>query len=90
MYENVVVRRAKVEDTTTSGIYLSNPENAKEYAEGEVVSVGVGYRTKDGIKPLKVSVGDIVLYRKMVEISISDGGEELFLVSENEIFAIKQ
>ena len=89
LYDNIVVRPIQTDDTTTSGIILSHPDLNKEYSEGVVITVGEGYRTADGITPLTVNVGDIILYRKMVEIMVMDGGEELFIVSENNIFAIK-
>jgi len=90
LYDNIIVKHVKEPDVTTSGIYLSNPDVDKEYSEGVVVAIGNGHKTSNGdIIPLRVSVGDTVIYRKMVEVQIRDGGEEFFIISENNIFAIK-
>jgi len=89
MYDNVVIKPIKVDEMSQGGIYISNPDKQKEYAEGTVVSVGEGYRTDNKLTPLIVSVGDNIVYRKMTEIQIEDNGDELFLISEANILAIK-
>ena len=81
---------SKVEDKTVSGLIITGIDQSKEYSEGEVLAVGKGYRTNDGgITPLSVKVGDIVLFRKMVEVAVGDEREELFIISENTVFAVK-
>ena len=89
MYDNIIVKPIKAEEKTAGGIYLANPDITQQYAEAIVVSVGEGYRVDGKIVPLKVQAGDTVLYRKMVEISLQDDGEEVLLLSEASILAIK-
>ena len=91
MYDNVIIIPHKAEELTSGGLYISNPDHAKQYAEGEVVAIGDGYIQKDGtVRPLKVKLGDIVIYRKMVEVDISDAIEERYLISEGTILAVKE
>ncbi len=90
MYDNLVIRPIKVEEKTASGLYLGNTDVTSEYAEGEVLAVGNGYRSMDGsLIPLTVKEGDIVIYRKGTEVSITDDGEDVFLASENNVLAVK-
>lgn len=92
MYDNIVVKPVKAEEKTAGGLYLANPDLAKGYAEGVVLSVGAGYRNPGSSElfPLTVKVGDHVLYRKSVEILVKDGDSDLFLMSEATVIAIKQ
>jgi chaperonin GroES len=91
VYDNIVVKPIKAEEKTASGLYIANPDMAKEYAEGIVLAVGAGYRNTGSEKlfPLTVKVGDHVLYRKSVEILVKYENEELFLMSEATVIAIK-
>lgn len=90
MYDNIVIKPIKADEKTAGGIYLSAPDNSKSYAEGKVISVGEGYKLQDGnIMPLRVSVGDTVIYRKGVEIDVSDDGQGVYVLSESNIVAIK-
>lgn len=90
MYDNIVVKPLMAEEKTAGGIYLASPELSKSYAEGVVVAVGEGYKTHDGtIAPLKVVLGDRVIYRKGVEIAVEDGGDEFFVFSEANVVAVK-
>ena len=92
MYDNIIVKPIMAEETTAAGLIIANPDMIKEYAEGVVLAVGAGYRNtgRDELFPLTVKVGDHVLYRKSVEILVKDGDEELFLMSEQVVLAIKK
>jgi chaperonin GroES len=89
LYDRVVVRPLEAENKTKGGIVL--PDTAKEKPqEGEVVAVGEGKLLDNGtILPLKVKVGDRVLYGKYSgnEITTKDG-EELLIVKEEDILMI--
>jgi chaperonin GroES len=88
--DRVVVKPLEAEGKTKGGIVL--PDTAKEKPqEGKVVAVGEGKVSDDGNKviPLKVKVGDRVLYERYSakEITTKDG-EELLIMREEDIFAI--
>ena len=89
LYDRVLVRPLEAENKTKGGIVL--PDTAKEKPqEGEVVAVGEGKLLDNGtIIPLKVKVGDKVLYGKYSgnEITTKDG-EELLIVKEEDILMI--
>lgn len=90
MYDNVVVRVVdEQEKTTEGGIIISTNPITEPFSTGEVVAVGHGYKVNGGLVPLKVKVGDTVLFRKGSNIDVEDVGETLQVISENVIFAIK-
>ena len=56
---------------------------------GRVVAVGEGRLMADGtIVPLKVKVGDKVLYSKMQGESYNDGADDYVLLAEQNVIAV--
>ncbi|MBK3332989.1 co-chaperone GroES [Persephonella atlantica] len=89
LYDRVVVKPAEeAEEKTPSGIII--PDTAKEKpSEGEVIAVGEGRLLENGeIKPLKVKVGDKVIYSKYAGNEFVVDGEELIVLREDDILAI--
>lgn len=89
LHDRVVVRRKEEEEKTAGGILL--PGSAKEKPnEGEVVAVGIGRILDNGeIRPVDVSVGDIVVFGKYAgSDTIEIDGEELVILSEGDIKAV--
>ncbi len=88
--DRVVVKPIKREEVTKGGIVL--PDTVKEKPqEGKVLAVGPGRLTDDGNRiTLDVKVGDIVVYTKYggTELKIDD--EELMILRESDILAIKK
>ena len=87
--DRLIVRAIEEEETTTSGIVL--PDTAKEKPQkGEVLAVGDGRYDDDGEKriPLDVATGDTVLYSKYGGTEIKVDGEELMIMSEDDILAV--
>ena len=79
MGDRLLVKTAKREEQTKSGIYL--PIGIEERTrEGEVMAVGV----VDNIK-----VGDIVVFVKYAGTNIQDENEDLIILRESDILAIK-
>ncbi len=88
LYDRVVVKPAEdAEEKTPSGIII--PDTAKEKpSEGEVIAVGEGRLLENGeIKPLKVKVGDKVIYSKYAGNEFVVDGEELIVLREDDILA---
>jgi len=92
LYDRVLIRPIKPEETTTGGIII--PDTAKEKPiHGEVLAVGEGRILQDGtIAPLRVKVGDIVVYSKHggyaavpIQVNYDD---ELLVIKESEIVGI--
>ena len=87
--DRVVVKPIEREEVTKGGIVL--PDTVKEKPqEGEVLAVGPGRLSEDGKRiSMDVKVSDIVIYSKYggTEIKIDD--EELVILRESDILAIK-
>ena len=88
--DRVVVKPIEREEVTKGGIVL--PDTIKERPqEGKVLAVGPGRLSDDGKRiTMDVKVGDIVVYTKYggTEIKIDD--EELMILRESDILAIKK
>jgi chaperonin GroES len=77
------------EKKTASGIIIPDTAQKEKPERGRVVAVGDGHRTEKGeILPLRVKVGDSVVFSKygFDEIKIDD--EEYYIISESNILAI--
>lgn len=91
LHDRVVVRRKEEEQKTAGGILL--PGSAAEKPnEGEVIAVGTGRVTNEGKTiPVDVKVGDSVIFGKYSgSNTIKVNGEELLILSENEIYGVIQ
>ena len=85
---NVVVKRLHADETTAGGIVL--PDAAKEKPlQGRVLSVGDGRLLPDGTRARnQVGEGDRVLFSKSAGAEAVVNGEELLIMSENDILAV--
>jgi chaperonin GroES len=87
--DRLVVKPIAREEVTKGGIVL--PDTAKEKPqEGEVLAAGPGRMTEDGKRiAMDVKVGDIVIYTKYGGTEIKVDGEELMILRESDILAVK-
>jgi len=86
IYENILIKPIEADQVSVGGIYLNNAN--RPYAKGEVIAIGEGYRVNGELVPLKVKVGDVVIYRKGVEIELEDDGVDVVLLSEANVLAV--
>jgi chaperonin GroES len=88
--DRVLVRPSKGEERTSGGILL--PDTArKKPQEGKVLAVGPGRVTKKGTRvPVAVKVGDTVIYSKWSGTEVKIGGEDLILVEEDSVLAVRE
>ena len=88
LHDRVIVRRIEEGEQVRGGIII--PDTAKEKPqEGEVVAAGDGKYKEDGTRqPLDVKPGDRVLFGKYSGSEIKIDGEELLIMSEDEILGI--
>ena len=86
--DHILVKRANQEEKSAGGIII--PDTAKEKPiEGEVLAVGNGKELKSGrLRPLLVKPGDKILYSKYAGTEVRVGGEEHFLIEENDVLAV--
>ena len=88
LQDRVLIKRLEEETKTAGGIII--PDNHKEKpAQGEVISVGTGYRLQDGnVKALDVKKGDKVLFGKYSGTELKLNGEEYLMMREEDILGI--
>ena len=88
LHDRVVIRREEEETKTSGGIVL--PGSAAEKPQrGEVVAVGNSKRQHNGeVRPLDVKKGDKVIVGQFAGNTVQVDGEELLIMSENEILAV--
>ena len=88
LHDRVVVRRVEEDTTSAGGIVL--PDTASEKpSQGEVLAVGPGKVLDDGsVREVGLNVGDRVVFGQYGGNTIKVDGEELLILSENEIFGV--
>ncbi|WP_420590551.1 co-chaperone GroES [Bacterioplanoides sp.] len=89
LHDRVVVRRKEEEQATAGGIILPGAA-AEKPNQGVVVAVGNGRVLDNGdTSPLAVKEGDVVVFGKYSgSNTIEVDGEELLILSENEIYGV--
>jgi len=86
--DKVVVRRLQAAEKTAGGIVLPDSSRDKP-TEGRVLSVGQGRLSKSGVRiQPQVSDGDRVVFSTWAGTEISVDGEEVLILSEDDILAI--
>lgn len=86
-----VLVRPEADETqkTASGIYIPETAQKEKPERGVVIAVGEGKRNENGqIIPMRVKVGDTVMFSKygFDEVKVED--EEFYIVTESSILAI--
>lgn len=90
LQDRVLVKRVEEETKTAGGIII--PDNHKEKpAQGEIISVGPGYRNQDGsIRALDVKKGDRVLFSKYAGTEVKVEGQDFLMMKEDDILGVLQ
>jgi chaperonin GroES len=88
--DRVVLKPGKEEEVTKGGIVL--PDSAKKKPqEGKVLAVGSGKLLENGTRaPMGVKKGDVVIYAKYGGTEVTVDGEELVILEEDQILAVKE
>ena len=86
--DKILVKRVDAETKTKSGIFL--PDSAKEKPKrGKVVALGDGKRLDNGERaPFSLKKNDEVIFTSYAGSEIKIDGEELLIMSEDDILAI--
>ena len=86
--DKILVKRVEAETKTKSGIVL--PDTAKEKPKrGKILSVGDGRRLDNGERaPFSVKKGDEVIFTSYAGSELKIDGEELIIMSEDDILAV--
>lgn len=88
MGNRVAVRRLEEERKTAGGIVI--PDSATEKPiQGEVVALGPGKVLDNGdVRAIDVKQGDVVLFGKYAGTEVKVDGEELVIMSEDDLLAV--
>ena len=86
--DKILIKRVEAESKTKSGIVL--PDSAKEKPKrGKIISLGDGKRLESGERaPWNVKKGDEVIFTSYAGTEVKIDGEELMIMSEDDILAI--
>jgi chaperonin GroES len=86
--DKVLFKRVEAETKTKSGIVL--PDTAKEKPKrGKILAIGDGKRLDTGERaPFAVKKGDEVIFTSYAGTEIKLDGEELIIMSEDDILAV--
>jgi chaperonin GroES len=86
--DKILVKRVEAESKTKSGIVL--PDSAKEKPKrGKILAIGDGKRLDNGERaPFTVKKGDEVLFTSYAGTEIKIDGEEVIIMSEEDVLAI--
>jgi chaperonin GroES len=86
--DKILVKRVEAETKTKSGIVL--PDSAKEKPKrGKILAIGDGKRLDNGERaPFTVKKGDEVLFTSYAGTEIKIDGEEVIIMSEDDVLAV--
>ena len=85
--DRVIIKMAKAEETTKSGIILAS--NAKEKPQiAEVIAVGPGGKIDGEEIEMYIEVGQKVIVNKYAGTEVKFEGEDLIIVKQGDILAI--
>ncbi|MDP3875002.1 MAG: co-chaperone GroES [bacterium] len=70
------------------GIILPESVTKEKSAQGKVLAVGEGKWVDGKLVPVRIKVGDIVIFSKYGYDEVEQDGEELYLLKEESILAI--
>jgi chaperonin GroES len=86
--DKILIKRVEAESKTKSGIVL--PDSAKEKPKrGKVLSVGEGKRLETGERaPVDVKKGDEVIFTSYAGTEVKIDGEELIIMSADDVLCI--
>ena len=86
--DRVVIKRLDADTKTASGLIIPDAV-AEKPDQGVVVAVGPGKRTTEGtVIPMSVNVNDKVLFGKFAGQQVKIKGEEVLILTEEEIYAV--
>lgn len=88
LHDKVILKREEIETKSAGGIVLTGSA-AQKSNRGKVLAVGNGRTLDNGtVLPLNVKVGDVVIFNDFATKEEKIDGEEVLIISEDNILAI--
>ncbi|MBX4200328.1 co-chaperone GroES [Candidatus Parcubacteria bacterium] len=78
----------RAEGVSHYGIILPDKVKEEKSAQGKVLAVGEGKFENGHLVPMRVKVGDTVIFSKYEYDEVEHKGEELYLLKEDQILAV--
>ena len=70
------------------GIIIPDTVTKEKSAQGKVLAVGEGKWVEGKLVPVRIKIGDVVIFSKYGYDEVEQDGEELYLLKEESILAI--
>jgi len=70
------------------GIIIPDTVSKEKSAQGKVLAVGEGKWVEGKLVPVRLKVGDVVVFSKYGYDEVQQDGEELYLLKEDNILAV--
>lgn len=87
--EYILVKPAKEEETTASGLIIQSSNKSERPSKGEVTALGTGKLTDKGeVIQFNVKVGDSVYFKKYSPEEVEIDGEMYLIMKEADIIAV--
>lgn len=88
--DHVIVKPAKAEEVTKSGIVLPDTADKEKPEQGEIIAVGPGKWDQSGEKriAMSVKVGDKVVFKKYSPDEVEIEAQEYLVLSEADLIAV--
>lgn len=86
--DRVLVQPIEESEATASGIILPDTVDKEKPEKGEVIAVGPGKYENGVLVPMRVKVGDKILFKKYSPDEIEIGDKEYLVLSESDILAV--
>ncbi len=88
LFDNVLIEPIEEEEITKSGILLPNTAEKEKPEQGRVIAVGQGQEKAGKIIPMKVKIGDRVLFSKYGLTEIKVDNKEYLMAKQSDLLAI--
>jgi len=79
---------ARGEKKKNFGIILPDSLSKEKSAQGKVLAIGPGKFVEGKLVPVRVKVGDTVVFSKYGYDEVEQDGEELYLLKEDSLLAV--
>jgi chaperonin GroES len=87
--EFILVKPAKEEEKTASGLIVQTSGKGERPQKGEVAALGTGRINEKGEKiAFSVTVGDVIYFKKYSPEEVEIEGEEYLIMKESDILAV--
>ncbi|MDP3735377.1 MAG: co-chaperone GroES [bacterium] len=90
--DRVLLKPLSAEETTTksaAGIIIPDTVDKEKPMQGKIIAVGEGRYSDEGkLIPMRVKVGDRVVFSKYSPDEIKIEGEEYYILSESSVLAV--